>query len=111
MKNLLVYNGYTSRIEFNPDTGAFSGHIGGIPYEIPFYGDTIAELNESFQSAVDNYLSTCGQLGYAPSQPYDGKIKLNISPELHASIAAIAEEKGISVEQWISNTLDKASNL
>jgi len=111
MKNILVYNGYTSRIDFNPETGAFSGHIGGIPYEVPFYGDTIAELSSSFEKAVDNYLTTCTQLGYKPSKPYDGDLKTKIPAELHAAIVAAAEEKGQSLDEWVAEALDKASNI
>lgn len=111
MKNILVYNGYTSRIDFNPETGAFSGHIYGIPYEIPFYGDTIAELSNSFEKAVDNYLTTCTQLGYKPSQPYSGNLNIKIPPELHAAIVALAEENEQSIDEWVSEALDKASNI
>ena len=111
MKNILVYNGYTSRIEFNPETGAFSGHVAGIPYEVPFYGDTVAELNSSFEKTVDNYLRTCTQLGSKPSQPYSGNLKLKIPPELHATISAMAEKNNQTLDEWVTEALDKASNI
>lgn len=76
---------------------------------IGFHGESISELRQAFEEAVDDYLETCKRLGREPQKTYSGKLSLRLEPTLHASVAAKAELAEKSINQWVSDILSKAA--
>jgi len=109
MNNAMTYKGYTARIEFDALDRIFFGRLAGIRDIITFHGETVDELETAFKEAVDDYLATCVKLGDVPNKPYSGKLTLRISPSVHAAIATAAETSGKSLNKWVSDTLDHAT--
>lgn len=109
--NTMTYQGYAACIEYSDDDECFIGHIAGIKDRVGFHGESVAELKEAFQEAVDDYLETCAAVGKEPQKPYSGKLMLRIPPELHASIATAADVNGQSINQWITRALMQASRI
>jgi len=109
MNNAMTYKGYTARIEFDALDHIFFGRLAGIRDIITFHGKTVDELETAFEEAVDDYLATCVKLGDAPNKPYSGKLTLRISPSVHAAIATAAETSGKSLNKWVADTLDHAT--
>lgn len=72
--NAMSYQGYTARIEYDPDDSLFVGHLAGIRDIVGFHGSSVDELESAFHEAVDDYLSMCEQLGQSPDKPASGKI-------------------------------------
>lgn len=107
--NAMNYNGYVARIEYSEDDLCFVGRIIGIRDVIGFHGDSVKDLRSAFEEAVEDYLETCAKIGQSPNRPYSGKILLRVPPEVHAAVAAAAEIKGKSLNQWLTETLMKAS--
>ncbi len=105
----MTYKNYAARIEYNEEDSCFIGHILGIHDVVGFHGDSVNELRSAFEEAVDDYLKTCKQLGRSPQKPYSGKLMLRAPPEVHARAAMMAEAHGISLNQWASEVLAKAS--
>jgi len=54
MKNIMTYKGYTARIEFDERDNIFIGKVIGIADSISFHGETVKELREDFQAAIDH---------------------------------------------------------
>ncbi len=104
----MTYKGYSARIDYSEEDRCFVGHLAGINDVIGFHGESVSELRESFEEAVDDYLETCAQLGRTPQRAYSGKVMLRIPPEIHAAVATAAEISGKSVNQWATETLAKA---
>jgi predicted HicB family RNase H-like nuclease len=109
MNNAMTYKGYTARIEFDALDRIFFGRLAGIRDIITFHGETVDELETAFKEAVDDYLATCARLGDAPNRPYSGKLTLRIPPSVHAAIATAAEASGKSLNKWVADTLDQAT--
>ena len=109
--NTMTYKGYAASIEYSADDECFIGHIAGIQDRVGFHGESVTELKEAFQEAVEDYLETCAAVGKEPQKPYSGKLMLRIPPELHATIAIAAQVSGQSINQWISKTLAQASRI
>ena len=109
MKNAMTYKGYTARIDFDGDDRIFFGRLAGIRDIITFHGETVDELEAAFKEAVDDYLETCAKLGEAPNKPYSGKLTLRIPPSVHAAIATAAETSGKSLNKWVTEILDQAT--
>jgi predicted HicB family RNase H-like nuclease len=104
----MTYKGYAARIEYSDEDGCFIGHIAAINDVVGFHGDSVAELRQAFEEAVDDYLETCEKLGRAPQRPYSGNLMLRIPPEIHAAVATAAEVKGKSINQWAAETFEEA---
>lgn len=106
----MTYKGYAARIEYSDEDGLFVGHIAGIRDVIGFHGDSVQELRDAFEEAVDDYLNTCATLNRAPQKPYSGKLSLRLEPELHTSVALQADLAHKSINQWISDILSREAN-
>ncbi len=110
MMNVLEYEGYSARVDLDPDDECFVGRLAGINDVIGFHGSTIAELKAAFHEAVDDYIETCRKAGKAPERPFSGKVMFRIAPEIHARAALAAQLKGISLNQWAEEVLAQAAN-
>jgi predicted HicB family RNase H-like nuclease len=109
MSNLMTYKGYTGKVGFDPEDQVFTGRVLGVKDIIGFHGETVAELVADFHQAVDYYLAVCAKRGETPDKPYSGKILLRVAPEVHAAAAMAAEAAGASLNQWVAETLRKAT--
>ena len=90
------------------DDGCFVGHVAGIKDVVGFHGESVTELRDAFEEAVDDYLQTCEKLNRSPQKPFSGNLMLRISPEVHAGIAMTAEVSGKSINQWATETFADA---
>lgn len=111
MNNSLTYQGYAARIEFSSEDECFIGHIAGIKDIIGFHGESVSELRDAFETAVDDYLLTCEKVGKAPQKPYSGKLMLRLPPEIHAAVATAAELSGQSINQWAADALNREASM
>lgn len=107
--NVMNYRGYSARIEYSDEDQLLIGHVAGIRDVIGFHGQSISELRQAFEEAVEDYLQTCARLGRAPQKAYSGKLSLRLEPGLHASVAAKAELAQKSINQWVSDVLTQAA--
>lgn len=103
--NAMNFKGYAARIEYSDEDQLFVGHIAGIRDVVGFHGESVHELRDAFQEAVDDYLNTCAKVGRAPQKPFSGKLSLRLEPELHASVAVKAELAKKSINQWVADLL------
>jgi len=108
MNNTISYKGYTARIEYSAEDQCFVGHLAGIIDIVGFHGESVNELHQSFEEAVNDYLETCKKVGKAPQQAYSGDLILRIPPQVHAAIANAAEMSGKSLNQWAVEALSLA---
>lgn len=107
--NTMNYKGYAARIEYSDEDDCFVGHIAGINDVIGFHGESVSELHEAFEEAVNDYIETCKKTGRSPQKPYSGNIMLRVPPELHARTAMIAEASGKSLNAWVTELLSGAA--
>ncbi|MFK8331627.1 type II toxin-antitoxin system HicB family antitoxin [Pseudomonas sp. BJa5] len=108
--NVMTYKGYAARIEYSDEDQLLIGHVAGIRDVIGFHGESVSELRNAFEEAVDDYLQTCARLGREPQKAYSGKLSLRLEPALHASVAAKAELADKSINQWVSEVLNRAAH-
>ena len=104
----MKYKQYKARIEYSEKDRCFVGHIAGIIDIVGFHGDTVAELQEAFEEAVEDYLETCEKLNKSPQKPYSGNLRLQIPPSIHVAIARAAEASGKDLNQWVTETFTDA---
>jgi predicted HicB family RNase H-like nuclease len=107
--NTLVYKGYSARIEYDAEDELFFGKIAGIRDGITFHANNVADLKSAFYEAVDDYITTCAQIGKSPQKPYSGNVMLRINPAVHSRISLAAELAGKSLNQWSEEVLSHAA--
>lgn len=103
------YKGYTASVRYVPDDRAFHGTVVGTRDMIHFAGQTVDELETAFRDSVDDYLEWCAEDGREPDRPYSGKIALRTSPETHRAMIELANNAGVSLNQWIDDVLSGAT--
>lgn len=106
----MTYNGYAAQIGYSDEDELLIGRIVGIRDIITFHGESIEEIRSSFHEAVDFYLETCAERGEEPNKPYSGKLMVRMPIETHAAVATLAEVNGKSINQWIVETLQAATD-
>jgi predicted HicB family RNase H-like nuclease len=109
--NIMSYNNYAAKIEYSDEDGCFIGHIAGIRDIVGFHGDSVSELRQAFETAVDDYVATCEKLNRTPQRPYSGKVMLRIEPSIHARVAMQAEAQGKSLNAWAQEALLRAVSV
>jgi predicted HicB family RNase H-like nuclease len=109
--NSMNYNGYTAKIEFDERDNIFVGRLLGMRTMISFHGETVVELRQAFEAAVDEFLADCEEQGVKPEKPASGKLMLRVSPEIHGAALVAAQASGKSLNQWASEVLQEAAHV
>ncbi len=107
MSNLLSYKNYNGTVKYSKEDGCLFGKVIGIKSLLSYEGNSVKELEQDFQTVIDEYLNDCRERNMEPEQPYKGTFNVRISPELHRNIAVYAMEHGktlnAAVEEAIGN--------
>lgn len=106
MTNIMNYNGYSARVEYDAEDEIFFGTIAGIRDRVGFHAQSVADLKAAFREAVDDYTETCARIGKDPQRPYSGNLMFRVSPETHEKVAKAAELAGVSINQFGARVLD-----
>ena len=98
MKNLLEYKGYYGSVEYSREDALLYGKVLGINSLISYEGESVAELQQDFEGAVDDYLEMCAENGTEPEKTYKGSFNVRIAPQLHKklSLYSISQNKSLN---------------
>jgi len=64
-------------------------------------------LRKSFKEAVDDYLQTCKEQDKESEHPFKGSFNIRVGSSLHQRIALEATKKGITLNKYIVDVLEK----
>ncbi len=105
----LNYKSYIGSIEASEEDNCLYGKVLDLPNDtmITYEGETVAELKEDFEGAVDDYIAFCESENINPRKSYTGTLNVRISPETHSRIAILAAKTGITINAFIKQALDK----
>jgi predicted HicB family RNase H-like nuclease len=106
---MLKYKGYTGHVELDDEAGIFHGEVLDLKDVITFQGKSVEELEEAFRDSIDDYLEFCSERGEEPDKAFSGRLMLRLPPGLHREVHIRAQREGKSLNQWISERLDKAT--
>jgi len=108
--NSMNHKGYTARIEFDERDNIFVGRVLGLRTMISFHGETVTGLRSAFETAIEEFLKDCKELGVRPEKPASGKLMLRVPPEVHSAALVAARAAGKSLNQWATEVLDEATH-
>ena len=112
----LEYKGYKGCVEYNKEDNCLFGKVQGQSKDmITYEGKTLDELLKDLEDGVDSYLEGCTADGLEPAKPYNGRLNLRMSSELHSRVAAFVASTGTTINDFInraiSNELKKVAAL
>ena len=107
---MMKYKGYSGHVEFDSDAGIFHGEVVDTRDVITFQGKSVDELETAFKDSIEDYLEFCSKRGEKPDKPFSGKFVLRIAPDLHHKVYIKSLESGKSLNNWITEVLEKVAN-
>lgn len=105
---MLEYKGYTAHVELDTEAEVFHGKVLDTRDVITFQGRSVDEVQQAFRDSIDDYLEFCAQRGEEPDKPFSGRLMVRLSPQLHRQLYARAKQEGKSLNQLISEKLERA---
>jgi len=104
----LKYKGYTGSVEYSAEDNCLFGKVLGLNKDcITYEGESIRELQQDFEGAVDDYLASCAERGVAPAKPYSGRFVVRMSSDLHGRVAMAAADQGTTINEYINRVLSR----
>lgn len=103
--DVLEYKGYHSKIRYDADSNTLRGVITGISDYVDFETDSLADVENEFHRAVDEYLEFCKETGKPPEKEYKGSFNIRIRPELHRQLAIKALESDVSINSIVEKAI------
>lgn len=107
MNNLMKINGHTAVISFDPDLGQFRGEFTGLNGGADFYASSVAALRAEGARSLATFLAVCKERGIDPRRNFSGRFVLRLPSRLHARVTEAASAAGVSVNQWVTQTLER----
>lgn len=105
---MLKYKDYTGSVEYDAEDNRLFGYVQGLSRTgISYVGDSVDELRADFEAGVDHYLADCAARGVEPEKPYSGRLLLRMPGALHQQVALAARQAGLSINEFINQTLRK----
>ena len=99
------YKGYNANVFYSDEYECFVGRVMGIRDSITFDGESVQEIRQAFQEAIDFYLETNPH----PQKPFSGRFMLRLPADVHARAAMRAAREGKSLNQWAVDALERAT--
>lgn len=103
--NVMNIDGYSAKIEYDPELDMFRGEILGLNGGADFYGKNPKELRAEFKKSLEVFLAVCKEKNIEPRRHFSGKFNLRISPELHEQLAIAAQAEGKSINTLAQEAL------
>jgi predicted HicB family RNase H-like nuclease len=104
----LEYKGYLGTAELSEADGVFHGKLAFLRDLVTYESKTAGGLVRAFHEAVDDYLADCEAEGRAPDRPFKGQFNVRTNPDLHRAYARLAAERGLSLNEVITDALEVA---
>lgn len=101
MTKKLTYKKYTGSVEYSREDGIFFGKILYIRDLILYDADSEEGLQKSFESAVDEYLTDCKELGREPEEPCSGTFNVRVGPDMHLELKFLALRNKTSINETV----------
>jgi len=108
MKDMMKYKGYFGSVHYSDDDNLFYGKLDFIRALVSYEGTDVKTLRRAFEEAVEDYLQMCHKNGKEPEKPFKGSFNVRIGPNLHQRVALNALTKGITINKYINDVLEKA---
>ena len=101
MNNVLTYKDYYGTVSYSADDEVLHGKIIGINDLVTYEAESASGLKQAFHEAVDDYLTTCAEIGKQPQKTFKGSFNVRIPNELHKEASMVAAQRQISLNDLV----------
>lgn len=108
---MMNYKGYEAAVEFDDAAEIFHGEVINLRDVVTFQGASVEELKTAFRESVEDYLAFCKERGEEPEKPYSGQFVVRTDPSVHRAVVTAAKRAGVSLNKWVTSTLERAALL
>ena len=105
--NTMTLEGWSAKIEYDPELDLWRGEILGLNGGADFYGRSPRALRTEFKKSLRVFLEVCREKRIEPRRHYSGKFNLRIPPELHEQLAVAAQAEGKSINALAQKALSR----
>jgi predicted HicB family RNase H-like nuclease len=109
MKDMMEYKGYFGSVHYDEKDRLFYGRVEFVKALISYEAADAGKFRKAFEEAVDDYLDLCRKKGIKPEKPFKGSFNVRVMPELHRRAALAAERKGVSLNKFVAEALEKVT--
>jgi len=110
MKNIMQFDGgYKAVILYDQEIGLFRAEFVGLSGGADFYAKDVEGLKREGEISLRVFLRMCEEDGVSPKKP-QGKFALRLDPETYYDASVAAAAHGVSLNQWITQTVRRAVN-
>lgn len=102
----MMYRGFTAQLVVDPEENLIKGKILGVQPDVRFSGQTVREVKELFEQAV-NELQRAGVTD--SEKTYKGQLAFRTDSQTHHDIVLAAEKEDLSVNAWMEKSLREAA--
>jgi len=106
--NYLKYKDYLGSVDVSVADSCLHGKLQFIDDLITYEGQTLAELEQAFREAVDDYLAYCDETGQPACKTYKGTFNVRVAPELHKAAVHSATLAGVTLNEFVGLALSHA---
>ena len=107
----MKYKGYVAPVQYDEADSYYYGIVANISDVIHFEGESPDEAKKAFHDSVDEYLDSCARHNRKPEKPNSGRLSLRMDPALHHKLVAAAQQRGESVGEFVTRTLQHALHV
>ncbi|AFL80447.1 protein encoded in hypervariable junctions of pilus gene clusters [Aequorivita sublithincola DSM 14238] len=106
MTNYLKHKGYIRTVEYSAEDKCLYGKVIGINDLVNYEAQSVEDLTNSFNEAVEDYLKTCKQLGKEPDKYFKGVFNVRAGSTRHRKLAIIADKKKMKLNELVNVAFD-----
>jgi len=107
MKDFMNYKDYYGSVHYNDEDEVFYGKLAFLKDLVSYEGESVKELKQSFQEAVDDYLELCESQGKAPDTPFKGSFNVRTGKDLHRQVALYAVQHDMNINTVVKEALQR----
>ncbi len=109
MKDMMQYKGYYGSVHLDDDELFFYGKVEFIRALVNYEATDAKGLRHAFEEAVNDYLELCQSKGIEAELPFKGSLNVRLGSSLHRRVAIAAARLHVSVNKFITDTLEKVA--
>ncbi len=107
MNNILEFdNGYKAVISYDSEIELFRGEFIGLNGGADFYAPDVEGLKKEGAISIKVFIDECKARNIEPKKK-ESKFALRLEPALYAHVAAFARSKNMSINRFITKSLEK----
>ena len=101
----LQYKGYLGSVDCDPEENCLYGKILHINDLVTYEAESPAGVKTAFKESVDDYLTTCAEVGKDPDKSYKGTFNVRMTPDLHKAAAVAAVQLETTLNDFVSQAI------